>query len=79
MALAPTPWRYEPSEMMVYDANGLEVADIFNFDGDNGPIIATAPDMLAALESIVKLRGVPTSIQPNWTAIHSLIQKAKGK
>lgn len=68
--MSKTPWRME--DYFVVDANGDIVAELI--DIHDGPIIAAAPDLLAACERL--LRG-PTAAAR--AAARQVIKKARGE
>ena len=48
-----TKWHYDAGIQAVQDDHGFDIADVMCDYGENGPLIAAAPDMRNALEMLI--------------------------
>ena len=70
----PTGRPFDPAE---YDAYGGGYVIAETVTAENGPLLAAAPDLLAALERLIKTNGA--DYEGGWQAGKRAIAKARGK
>ena len=91
----PGPWKVEDDNMnqatIIRDASDMEVAMIdwaramgpFDWDEANARLIASAPDLLAALESLTQLgtddNGAIIVGPRGWELAQAAIRRARGE
>lgn len=77
-SISPAPWRLERFlELMIYDSLDRRIA-IVEYERD-APLIVAAPDMLAALYSIINLKDSEGYSSDCANIAQEAIKKAEGK
>jgi hypothetical protein len=66
------PWKFNFSDMVVSDADGYDVA--YPLEVDDGKLMASAPDLLAACELLIRGRDSEATI-----AAERAVRKARGE
>ena len=77
----PGPWRLEKytDRLRVQNTAGVNVAEVI--DQNAGPLLAAAPELLAALERVMECHRLKISLVTNAGAVEqarAAIAKAKG-
>jgi hypothetical protein len=76
---APAPWTIEQDETpYILDANNEPVAIVVSGE-DNEHLLRTAPELLAALESLVLFTNPKPSNAVALNRAHQVIAKARGE